>query len=220
MKVIVCGAGEVGRYVSAYFDATGDDVCLLERSPTVAAEAASRVGTRIRVLVGDGCAVDVLRKAGTLGADLVVAVTDDDEDNLVVGLLAKQEFGAASVVARVNNSRNEWLFTEMWGVDVSLAAPGLLNAMVGDSGLINRYVPLLMVRRFRTQVRELLLPLGAKAEGKRVSGLDLGRASIVAVLSDGAVNRETAYELRALDRVVLVSGSPSDDHDARQALIG
>ena len=64
---------------------------------------------------------------------MVAAVTGDDEDNLVISLLAKQEFGVPRVVARVNNPNNEWMFNEMWGVDVAVSTPHLLTALVEEA---------------------------------------------------------------------------------------
>ena len=74
---------------------------------------------------------------------MVVAVTGDDEDNLVISLLAKQEFGVPRVVARINNPANEWLFNENWGVDVSVSTPHLLTALVEEAVSVGSLVRLL-----------------------------------------------------------------------------
>ena len=86
------------------------------------------------------------RKAEPGKADVVVAVTGDDEDNLVISLLAKQEFGVPRVVARVNNPKNEWMFNETWGVDVSVSTPHLLTALVEEAVSVGTLVRLLVVR--------------------------------------------------------------------------
>ncbi len=65
--------------------------------------------------------------------DVVVAATGDDEDNLVISLLAKQEFAVPRVVARVNHPKNEWLFNENWGVDVSVSTPHLILALTEEA---------------------------------------------------------------------------------------
>ena len=74
---------------------------------------------------------------------MVAAVTGDDEDNLVISLLAKQEFGVPRVVARVNNPKNEWLFNEVWGVDVSVSTPHLLTALVEEAVAVGSFIRLL-----------------------------------------------------------------------------
>ena len=73
----------------------------------------------------------------------MAAVTGDDEDNLVISLLAKQEFGVPRVVARVNNPKNEWMFNEMWGVDVAVSTPHLLTALVEEAVSVGTFVRLL-----------------------------------------------------------------------------
>ena len=74
---------------------------------------------------------------------MVLAVTGDDEDNLVTSLLAKQEFGVPRVIARVNHPANEWMFTEMWGVDIAVSAPHLLSALVEEAVTVGSIVRLL-----------------------------------------------------------------------------
>ena len=80
-----------------------------------------------RVVYGDACEPRVLESADVRAADVVVAATGDDEDNLVTSLLAKQEFGVPRVLARVNHPKNEWLFDEQWGVDASVSPPHILG---------------------------------------------------------------------------------------------
>ena len=88
----------------------------------------------------DACEVSRLAEAGVDKADVVAAVTGDDEDNLVVSLLAKQEFGVPRVVARVNNPKNEWMFNESWGVDVAVSTPHLLTALVEEAVSVGTFV--------------------------------------------------------------------------------
>jgi len=80
--------------------------------------------------------------AGLERCDVVVA-TGDDEDNLVISLLAKQEFGVPRVVARVNHPKNEWLFKESWGVDLSVSTPHLITALVEEAVSVGRLVHIL-----------------------------------------------------------------------------
>src|SRR5205823_11299836 len=94
-------------------------------------------------LVADACEVNSLRKAQLETCDVVVAATGDDEDNLVISLLAKQEFGVPRVVARVNHPKNEWLFNENWGVDLSVSTPHLITALVEEAVSVGRLVRIL-----------------------------------------------------------------------------
>ena len=96
---------------------------------------------------GDACEVSTLHDAGVGDADVVVAATGDDEDNLVVSLLAKQEFAVPRVIARVNHPKNRWLFNETWGVDVSVSTPHLMTALVEEAVSVGTLVRLLQLRR-------------------------------------------------------------------------
>src|SRR5262249_58269998 len=91
----------------------------------------------------DACEISSLDRIGVGQADVVAAVTGDDEDNLVISLLAKQEFAVPRVVARVNNPKNEWLFNENWGVDVAVSTPHLLTALVEEAVSVGTLVRLL-----------------------------------------------------------------------------
>ena len=128
MKVAIAGAGSVGTAIAADLHAGGHDVLLIERDPDLVERIRSSLD--ITWVVADACEVASLDAAGLATVDVVVAATGDDEDNLVVSLLAKQEFAVPRVVARVNHPKNQWLFTESWGVDVSVSTPQLLTALV------------------------------------------------------------------------------------------
>ena len=103
-------------------------------------------------------------------ADVVVAVTGDDEDNLVISLLAKQEFGVPRVVARVNNPNNEWMFNEMWGIDVSVSTPHLLTALVEEAVSVGSLVRLLAFEGGRVRLSEVTLADDSPADGKEIAG--------------------------------------------------
>ena len=87
----------------------------------------------------------------------MAAVTGDDEDNLVISLLSKQEFGVPRVVARVNNPKNEWMFNEMWGVDVAVSTPHLLTALVEEAVSVGTFVRLLSFEGGKAKLAEVTL---------------------------------------------------------------
>ena len=121
MRVAIAGAGAVGLYIADDLKNAGHDVLIIEQEPTVKERSDSTEG--IEWFIADACEVSSLRDAGLEGCDVVVAATGDDEDNLVISLLAKQEFAVPRVIARVNHPKNEWLFNENWGVDMSVSTP-------------------------------------------------------------------------------------------------
>ena len=127
MKVAIAGAGNVGVYIAADLKEDGHEVLLIEENPDLVALLQPTLD--VEWVVADACEVASLRIAGLERCDVVVAATGDDEDNLVISLLAKQEFAVPRVIARVNHPKNQWLFNETWGVDVSVSTPHLLTAL-------------------------------------------------------------------------------------------
>ena len=129
MKVAIAGAGNVGQFIANDLALAGHEVLILEQDPGVVSRSAAALsgprgdGGSIEWRTADACEVTSLREAEIGSVDVVVAATGDDEDNLVISLLAKQEFAVPRVVARVNHPKNEWLFNENWGVDVSVSTP-------------------------------------------------------------------------------------------------
>ena len=108
MNVIIAGAGSVGRYMAGQLQDSGHSVTLIDNDPKVVAQGkATRTPVGVIWCLGDACEVATLKSVGTAQADVVAAVTGDDEDNLVVSLLSKQEFAVPRVLARVNNPKNE-----------------------------------------------------------------------------------------------------------------
>ena len=126
MRVAIAGAGNVGLFIANDLHAAGHEVQLIEQNPAVVERAVADEG--VEWFIADACEVSSLKEAGLERCDVVVAATGDDEDNLVISLLAKQEFAVPRVIARVNHPKNEWMFNENWGVDLSVSTPHLITA--------------------------------------------------------------------------------------------
>ncbi len=123
LYVIVIGGGKVGFYLSKHLLDRNYEVTLIEKNPQRAEEITAQLGDI--VLVGDGDEVSFLSTTGMERADVVVAVTGDDEDNLIACQLAKRQFHVRRTVARVNNPANVRIFQTL-GVDVALSATEVL----------------------------------------------------------------------------------------------
>ena len=134
---------------------TGTRCCSSSRTPEVAERAEASDGVEWHV--ADACEVSELRDAGLETCDVVVAATGDDEDNLVVSLLAKQEFAVPRVIARVNHPKNEWLFNENWGVDLSVSTPHLITALVEEAVTVGRLVRILQFEGGQARLVEVTL---------------------------------------------------------------
>jgi len=148
-------------------------------------------------------------------------VTGDDEDNLVISLLAKQEFAVPRVVGRVNNPQNEWMFTDMWGVDVSVSTPHLLTALVEEAVTVGALIRILSFEQGRTQLSEVTLAPNSPAIGRTIDNLGLPREDmIVAVVRDGhVIHPEGDLVLQVSDEILLLIGLDGEN-PVRAALIG
>ena len=167
--------------------------------------------------LADACEVTRLRGIGVDDADVVAAVTGDDEDNLVISLLAKQEFAVPRVVARVNNPKNEWMFNESWGVDVAVSTPHLLTALVEEAVSVGSLVRLLSFEGGRASLIEVTLAGDSGAVDADIVGLDLPRDStVVAVLrNDRVIVPRGDTRLQAGDEILVLVTADSIDEVRR-----
>jgi trk system potassium uptake protein TrkA len=184
VRVIIAGGGSVGRFTAREMVAAGHTVTIVDNDRATLREYQSRSeSSGIEWHFGDACDFAVLESVGTRGADVVASVTGDDEDNLVVSLLAKQEFGVPRVVARVNNPKNYWMFNEMWGVDISVSTPHLITSLVQEATSVGNFVRLMQLKGGKAELVEVTLAESSPAANKAISELVLPRsASIVAVV--------------------------------------
>ncbi len=211
MKVVIAGAGNVGVSIASDLKDAGHEVLLIEQDPDLVAKL--RPTLDITWFEGDACEVSTLHRAGMGSADVVVAATGDDEDNLVVSLLAKQEFAVPRVVARVNHPKNRWLFNETWGVDVSVSTPHLLTALVEEAVSVGSLVRLLQFAEGDARLVEVTLAEDAPVNGQPLSGIDMPHdATIVAVIRNQRVvvpRGDTV--LHAHDEVIALVTDVSED---------
>lgn len=185
MRVAIAGAGAVGRSIASELIENDHEVMLIER---VAAHIEPHTVEAAEWVQADACELASLEEAGLQTCDVVIAATGDDKVNLVVSLLAKTEFAVRRVVARVNDPRNEWLFTEAWGVDVAVSTPRMLAAMVEEAVSVGDLVRLLTLRQGQANLVEVTLPADTRLAGKPVRSLELPRdAALVVILRGGRV---------------------------------
>lgn len=155
MRVAIAGAGNVGRSIAAELIANGHEVLLIDREPhAIKPEAVPEA----EWLLADACELSMLEEAALERCNVTIAATGDDKVNLVVSLLSKTEFGVPRVVARVNHPNNEWLFSEAWGVDVSVSTPRIMSALVEEAVSVGDLVRLFTFRQGDANLVELTLP--------------------------------------------------------------
>src|SRR5206468_1222066 len=171
VKVAIAGAGNVGLYIATDLKQAGHDVLLIEENPDLVARLSPTVD--VNWFTGDACEVSNLHEAGISDADVMVAATGDDEDNLVVSLLAKQEFAVPRVIARVNHPKNHWLFNETWGVDLSVSTPHLITALVDEAVSVGRLVRLFQLEGGQVRLVEVTLAEDAPVAGQPIRDLQI-----------------------------------------------
>ena len=164
MKVLVTGGGAIGRHVAADLVVRGHEVTLIEQDRATVEDLRQEI-PEVSVMLGDACEPWVLDDADLVHTDVVVAATGDDEDNLVTALLAKQEFAVPRVLARVNHPKNEWLFTDQWGVDTAVSPPHMLTSMVEEAVTSGDLVQLLRLEGGRISIVEMKLEADSPAAG-------------------------------------------------------
>ncbi len=210
MRIGIAGAGAVGRSVARELIGDGHRVLLIERNPAHY-EPNSVPGAEW--LLADACELSALQECGIEICDVVIAATGDDKANLATALLAKAEFGVARVVARVNNARNERLFTEGWGIDVAVSTPRAMVAAVEGAIDVGHLVPLMGLRRGQASLTKLTLPEDNPLIGQRVCDIALPEgAALVAVQRGDAVILPRATDaLQAGDEMLFASVSGMDE---------
>jgi len=218
MRVAIAGAGAVGRSIARELVENRHQVMLIERElshidPTSVDEA--------EWVHADACELQSLEDAGVESCDVVIAATGDDKVNLVVSLLAKTEFGVRRVVARVNDPRNEWLFGENWGVDVSVSTPRLLAALVEEAVAVGDLVRLMTLRQGQANLVEVTLPEDTQLAGRAVRDLTLpADSALVTILRGGRVIVPQADDSLEPGDELLFVATVAVEEDIRAAVVG
>jgi trk system potassium uptake protein TrkA len=221
MRVVVTGAGNVGRHLANDLRRRGHEVTVIDQDPSIVERARKEAEPGVDVILGDACEPWVLDKADLATCDVLVAATGDDEDNLVTSLLSKQEYGVPRVVARVNHPNNEWLFTAQWGVDVPMSPPHILTALVEEAVTSGDLVRLLKLEGGQVTLVELTIDESSPMAGRPLYELRLPQDSaVVAVLRDGhVVIPQPETQLVAGDEIMAIA-TPEVEEAIRSALMG
>ena len=216
MRVAIAGAGNVGRSIARELLANGHKVLLIDRDPA-AIKTDSVPGAEW--LLADACEVDSLEEARIDKVDVAIAATGDDKANLVHSLVAKTEFAVPRTVARVNHPSNEWMFDEVWGVDVAVSTPRLMCALVEEAVTVGDLVRLFSFRGSRSNLVEMTLPYESPVIGHRLAALNFpGDCILVAIIRDGEARPPEADSgLEGGDELLFVA-SPRNERALAQYL--
>ncbi len=205
MFVIVVGGGKAGAQLAVQLLAEGYQVRVVEARPAVVERLKAELPEQA-VMLGDGSSPAVLEEAGIEQANVLAAVTGDDDANLVVASLARFEFNVPRIIARINNPKNAWLFTPEMGVDVAINQADLLAKLIAEEMSLGDMMTLLKLRKGEYSVVEEKVDPTAIAAGKAVRDLGLPDAcGLVAVIRKGKLiipHGDTV--LQPVDEVVAI----------------
>ena len=222
MRVVVAGGGSVGTAISLDLVDRHHDVTLIEQVPANAERLKAKL-PGVKVFPGDACEFACLVAADLRTADVVIAVTGDDEDNLVISWLSKQEFGVPRVISRINNSRNEWLFNESWGVDVAVSTPALITSLVDEAVEVGAIINLMDLAHGKMKLIEVTLASDAPAVAQKLTLDELRLTDAVRVVavvrSDQPMTPSPTMRFLEHDHVILMARADATQ-DCASAFIG
>ncbi len=219
MYLVVAGGGKVGANVASSLLEMGHEVTLIEQRRDRFELLEERFGPV--VLRGDATEIHVLERAGIdRPPDIVLALTGDDEDNLVIAQIAKEGYGVPKAIARVNDPRNQQHF-DLLGITLTVSATsgilGLVEHEVPEHGLVR----LLELRQEGLEVVEMQITGKSPAAGKRVAGLSLPDGARLVSITRNGVGEIAVGEsvIRPGDQVIAIL-KPGLENSLRRALVG
>ncbi len=210
MYIIVVGGGKVGYYLTRQLLADGHEVAVIEKNRQKVEQIANDLGGI--AVHGDGSDSGPMEEAGMGRADIVVAVTGDDEDNLIICQMAKKKFGVKRTIARINNPRNEHIFRVL-GIDVTVSPVDSLVAQIEREIPAHSLIHLLTLRDVGATFIEKEIPAGSPVIGKSLNLLNLPDHFLIPlVIRDGrAIIPKGQTTLEEGDEVVAVTTLEHED---------
>ena len=179
MFAIAGGGGKVGYYLAKELIEQGHEVLIIEQDGRRADTISNELGNV--VMVGDGCEARTLAEAGTERADIMLAMTGDDEDNLVMCQVAKKRFGVARTIARINNPKNQEIF-RLLGIDATVSATDVVLSVIEQEIPRDTLIPLLRLRYADVELVEADIAPDSSLVGKELRSLDLPGESTIAIV--------------------------------------
>ncbi len=204
MYIIIVGGGKIGYHLSKALLDEGHEILVIEKNSRRVEYIEEELGSIC--IHGDGCEATTLEEAGTERANLFVAVTNEDEDNLVACQVAKYRFNVPRIIARLSNPKNEALFKKL-GIDVTISATNLILEHIEQEVPTHPLTHLLALEDSGLEMVEVKVPPGSTAVGKRVSELSLPPQTLLTLI----IRKEESVQLptpdailEAEDRVIAV----------------
>ncbi len=211
MYIIIVGGGEVGFHLARILLNDGHEVLILEQDAARCERLCEELGEV--VYRGDGCEAATLDSVGTGRADMLVAVTDGDEDNLVACQVAKHKFNVPRTIARITNPKNETIF-EMLGIDATVSSTNLILAHIEQELPSHPLIPLLKLKSGTLEVVEIKIPPGSEVVGRKIGSFRLPKGSAVLLVIGKDKGPQIPTEetvLEAEDEVVAITSAENEE---------
>jgi trk system potassium uptake protein TrkA len=215
--IIVVGGGKVGYYLTKTLVSEGYEVLLIERNPEKVETFVERFGAV--VVAGDGAEASTLAAAGAARANVVIAVTGEDEDNLVICQMARQKFHVGRTIARVNNPKNEHLF-RLLGIDVTVSQTNYILNLIEQAIPERSFVHLLSLRHADLAIIEATVADDSPVTSKAISEIALPVNCVVVAIARGPhlIVPNATTVLEAGDDVIAVAHRDHED-ELRRLLV-
>ena len=179
MYIIVGGGGDVGYYLTKSLLSQGHEVLLLEKGAIRYQALSEELGQA--VVRGDACEARTMEEVGVNRADVVIAVTGEDDDNLVICQMAKKRFKVARTIARLNNPKNELLFQKL-GIDITVSPTRSILSLIEAELPGSSFVTLMRLRRAGLGIIEVRVPPDSPIVGKTLNAINLPRSGNIALI--------------------------------------
>ena len=213
MYVIIVGCGRVGYYLAKALLDEGHEILVIEKNATICKNTNEELGSIC--LRGDGCEVATLEEAGIGRADMIIAVTGDDEDNLVACQVAKHKFMVPRTIARIRNPSNEPFFKKL-GIDVTVSSTNIILEHIEEEVPTHQLTHLLAIEDKGLEIVEIKIPSQSSTVGKSVRQLSLPQGTTLALVihKKGKPHVPTGSTvLQAEDRIIALT-----PHEIEQSL--
>ena len=211
MYIIVVGGGRVGYYLTKALLDEGHEVLVLEQNAVICDALTEELGSIC--VRGDGCETTTLSQVGTGRADMLIAVTGDDEDNLVSCEVAKHLFHVPRTIARIRNPKNEAIFKKL-GIDVTINNTNIILENIEEQVPTHTLTHLLDIRDKGLEIVEVKIPGNAGTVGKPVKQLQLPKGSILSLVirkSRRPIVPTSNTILQAEDQVIALTSHESEN---------
>ncbi|HBE27094.1 MAG TPA: portal protein, partial [Ktedonobacter sp.] len=204
MYIIIGGGGDVGYYLTKSLLSQGHEVLLLEKGATRYLSLAEELGQS--VVRGDACEARTMEEVGVNRADVVISVTGEDDDNLVICQMAKERFKVARTIARINNPKNELLFQKL-GIDITVSPTRSILSLIEAELPGSTFVTLMTLKRAGLGIIEVRVPEDSPIVGRTLSAIKLPRSGNIALI------------IRDNEHIVPVADTKILAHDEVYALV-